>query len=79
MLECSLYADLPDEPLQPHRSGDLRPEDFEGYLTIMLLVTSEIDQSHATGSDLTDDPVAARDKLAECDSDFTHLRSSLRN
>ena len=58
VLQVGDGLDLAQEPLGADHRGELRPEDLDGDLAIVLQVLGEIHRGHAAGAQLPLDPVA---------------------
>ena len=53
------HPDLPDEPLRAEDRAQLRPQDLEGHLAVVLEVVGQIDGRHAAPPQLALEGIAA--------------------
>jgi hypothetical protein len=65
MLQVSGDLDLLEEAIRPDDRGDLGPNDFDGYLALVLSVTRQVDRRHAPLAELALDFVAIGECRAE--------------
>jgi hypothetical protein len=59
VLEACGGGDLPQKALGPEHGGELRPEDLERDLSLVLQVLGQVDRGHAALTELMLDAVAA--------------------
>ncbi len=59
MAELGRHPDLAEEPLRPQHLGQMRPQDLQSDIALVLEVAREIDHSHAAVADLALDRVSA--------------------
>ena len=65
MLERGAGANLADEPLRPHRGGDLRPQDLDRDLAAVLHVLGDVDDCHPALSNSGPDAISVGQGLDE--------------
>ena len=70
---------LPFEPLRTEYRAQLRSEQFDGYLAVVLEVLSEIDRAHAPFAERPLDPVAVGQGGGELLREVRHRGSVKRN
>src|SRR5437762_1109546 len=78
MLEMGSDADLGEEAFDAHDGGELRVEDLEGDLAVVLEVAREVDRRHAAGADLALDDVAIGERTNELFSQLWHGANVMR-
>ena len=59
MLEVGCDLDLRQKPLGPDNRSQIRLQDLEGHLPVVLEVIGQVDRGHAALTELTLDGVAA--------------------
>ena len=75
MLEVGRRLDLGQEALGADDRGQLRLQDFERDLTLVLEVVGEIDRGHAALAELSLDGVAAFEGCVETSNWIGHRRT----
>ena len=73
MLEVGGELDLGQEPLGADDGGELRAQQLERDLAVVLEVLREVDGGHAAGADLTFDPVAVGEGYLEPVLELGHV------
>jgi hypothetical protein len=76
MLKLRRRLDLSQEPLGTKRSGEIRMEDLDRYVAIMLEIVCEIHRGHAADPDLARDSVSTLESSGKTWQDVAHMTPS---
>ncbi len=69
-------VDLAEKPLRPQGGGEFRPEDFYGYLPMVLEVIRPVDRRHPSTADLALDRVPVSQGRFQAVEEIAHATSS---
>ena len=72
MLQPRRRTDLGQEPLAPERRAEVRVEDLDGDVAIVLEVVREIHGRHPARAELSLDPISGGEGVRQARGDVAH-------